>query len=218
MRLIEPLETLQIRLAHVYWLGGSPCAGKSSIADLLAERYGMRIYRCDDAFYRHRDLITPAEQPVFYRLMQLSSEDLWMRPVVQQTAEEIEIYREEFGLILADLLAMDGSHPILAEGAALLPELIGPLIANPRRAIWVVPAPDFQLYHYSRREWTHEILKDCSDPQQAFSNWMDRDIAFARFAAADAQSRGLHVLVVDGQQSIAHNADTVDQWLSVGAA
>ena len=26
---------------RIYWLGGSPCAGKSSVADLLAERYGL---------------------------------------------------------------------------------------------------------------------------------------------------------------------------------
>ena len=52
-------EQLQQALAHVYWLGGSPCAGKSSIADSLVERYGFRLYRCDEAYFVHEKVVTP---------------------------------------------------------------------------------------------------------------------------------------------------------------
>jgi cytidylate kinase len=42
-----------------YRIGGSPCSGKSTIADRLAATYGMQVYRCDDAFFRHQMSIDP---------------------------------------------------------------------------------------------------------------------------------------------------------------
>lgn len=206
-------EKLKEALKHIYWIGGSPCSGKSSIADVLVERYGMTLYRCDDAFWRHDKMTTPEHQPVFYRVMRLTPEALWMRPVKQQTAEEIEIYREEFAMILDDLLALPRDRPVLAEGAALMPELVAPLIDDPRRAIWVVPTAEFQWAYYRRREFWREVVKDCSDPEQAFRNWMERDAAFAHIVAQDAEARGLRVLVVDGQRSLSENTATVDSYL-----
>lgn len=65
------LEILRRQLARVYWLGGSPCAGKSLIADSLVQTYGFQVYRCDDAFFRHEKIVTLEHQPIFYRLVHL---------------------------------------------------------------------------------------------------------------------------------------------------
>src|SRR5581483_236713 len=208
-------EALRHELAHVYWLGGSPCSGKSSIADSLAEKYGLHIYRCDEAFYVHEKLITCKEQPTFYRLTHLSSEELWMRPVEQQTVEEISFYREEFPLIIKDLLALSKSMPILAEGAALLPELVCSLLLDRRRTLWVVHTPAFQLYHCERRAWAWDVVKECKNPAQAFSNWMQRDIGFARFVTQEAGERGMSVLQVDGKLSLAENMTYVEQYFQL---
>ena len=51
-----------------------------------------------------------------------------MRLVEQQVAEEITLYREEFPLLFDKLLAFAKSPPILAEGAALLPACVVPLL------------------------------------------------------------------------------------------
>ncbi|HEV2661385.1 MAG TPA: hypothetical protein VGU68_12335 [Ktedonobacteraceae bacterium] len=207
----------QLQLAHVYWLGGSPCAGKSSIADNLAQAYGLRVYRCDDAFFMHEKIVTPELQPVFYSMVHMSSEELWIRrSIEQQFTEEVAFYYEEFALILADLLALPESPPILAEGAALLPACVSPLLLDPRRAMWVVPTKEFQLYHYSRRQWSREVVSECSDPDQAFRNWMERDIRFAMFVSQEAIVRRLPVLIVDGQRSLAENIETVERHFQLG--
>jgi 2-phosphoglycerate kinase len=212
------MDTLQQALANVYWIGGSPCSGKSSIANALAAAYGMQQYECDQAFYRHAKAIRPDQQPTFHAILQLSNDALWMRPVEQQTAAEIATYREEFPLILEDLLALPRSQPILAEGAALLPELVAPLLINIQQAIWIVPAPAFQLQYYSQREWAKDVVKDCSDPQQAYQNWMQRDIRFASFVRQAAEKRGLRTLAVDGQASIAENTDLVESHFQLVSA
>ncbi len=207
---------LQRELAHVYWIGGSPCAGKSSLADSLAEKYGLYLYRADKAFFRHEKIVTSKEQPIFHRVIHYSSEELWMRPVVRQVAEEIALYREEFPLILEELLALPRSTPVLAEGAALLPECVTPLLSVPQHAIWIIPTAEFQLYHYERRAWAHDVVSSCKDPTQAFQNWMQRDIQFARFVEEEALRRKMRVLVVDGASSIAENRAIVERHCQFG--
>jgi hypothetical protein len=208
--LMDDIQTLQKRLGHVFWLGGSPCSGKSSIAAALVEKYGLQYYTCDDAFFQHAKLVRPSEQPVFHRIIHLSPEALWMRPPSVLLKDEIACYHEEFPLILHDLLALPADRPILAEGAALLPERVAPLLLDQRHAMWVVPTRAFQWTYYSQREWAREVVKDCSDPAQAFANWMERDVRFARSVRRKAVIRGLTTLVVDGKKTLAENTAFVE--------
>ena len=60
----ETRETaLACSLAHVYWIGGSPCAGKSTVADMLGERYGVHVYHVDDHAEDHSARATATDQP-----------------------------------------------------------------------------------------------------------------------------------------------------------
>jgi 2-phosphoglycerate kinase len=188
------------------WMGGSPCSGKSSIATLLAERYDLALYPCDAHFDEHQRRATPQAQPRLHRLGGMTWDEIWMRPVDEQVADEFAIYREQFPMILDDLRALPTDRPVLVEGAALLPELVAAACPDPARAIWIVPTPEFQWAHYSRRGFIQGILAACSSPQQAFANWMERDIRFGEAVAQDARARGYRVISVDGHASIAQNA------------
>lgn len=208
---------LKRALAHVYWIGGSPCSGKSSIVEWLAAQHGLQTYRCDEAFWRHSQIVTPDKQPAFYRLTQLTWDEIWMRPVDVQLRDEIAVYREEFDLIIRDLSDMPHDRPIVAEGAALMPEWARPLLSRPIQAVWMIPTETFQRRFYPQRgAWVQDILKQCRHPQQAFQNWMDRDAAFARQVRADAELHGLRVLIVDGTRSVAENAQAVETWFFGG--
>ncbi|MCA9921061.1 MAG: hypothetical protein KC421_01750 [Anaerolineales bacterium] len=199
---------------HIYWLGGSPCSGKSSIAQILAERYDLLVYSCDGRFNHHRSLATPTDQPALHHLGQMSWNDIWMRPVAAQVHSVIEVYREEFPMILADLRTLPSDRPILVEGAALLPELVAQQLqggqtttsATPSAGVYLIPTPAFQHKLYAQRDWIHGILAQCADPQQAFANWMARDVGFGQWVAETAVSRDFPVIHVDGNQTIAQNA------------
>lgn len=194
----------------IYWIGGSPCSGKSTIADSLAERHGMLLYRCDDAYYVHEKLISAEHQPVYHKLTRASCDEVWLRPVERQIAEELEIYREEFPFILKDLEARSSDRPILLEGAALLPELLVAHGVAPDHCIWIVPTEEFQRHYYAQREWRHGVLTDCSDPNQAWENWMTRDAGFASVVARQATALDLKLIVVDGSRSIVENEAIVE--------
>ena len=191
---------------RVFWLGGSPCSGKSSITELLVEQFDLQVYKCDDYFDTHLQRATPDDHAHFYRIGQMSWDDIWMRPVAEQVASEIALYREQFSMILADLRTMPDDKPILVEGAALLPDLVAPLLIKPLQAIFIVPTEQFQKTTYAQRNWIQGILAQCRDPEQAFANWMDRDVEFGRWVGATAVAHNLHVLTVDGRQPITENA------------
>jgi hypothetical protein len=208
--------TTRQRLSHVYWIGGSPCSGKSSIVAQLGERYAFTSYNCDDAFARHAQEISAEQQPTFYKVTHMTWEELWMRPVEVLLEDVLQVYGEEWPMIVDDLLSLPADRPMIAEGAALMPELVAPAMARPEQAIWVIPSEGFQRAHYpARGKWVRDIVRQCSNPAQALRNWMDRDVAFARLIARQAERLGLALLTVDGSHTIEQNALLIEQHFCI---
>jgi hypothetical protein len=203
-------DELRKRLSHLYWIGGSPCSGKSSIVERLSERHAFRSYRADDAFPAHATQAGADAQPHLYRVARMSWDEIWGRPVEVLLQDEIAVYREEWAMIVDDLLALPDDKPIIAEGAALLPERVQDVLAERRHAIWIVPTEAFQRETYARRgEWVGEILAQCTRPEQAFENWMARDAAYAQWTQREAGRLGLDVHIIDGRRSIDETAALV---------
>lgn len=185
-------------LNHIYFIGGSPCAGKTTIAQDLAARHGFTSYSCDNAWERHAALADPVHTPILHHLTHLDCDGLWLRPIPEQVEQELAVYREEFALILHDLHQLPNDKPILAEGCALLPDLLVEHGIPAHRSIWIVPTPEFQLHHYAQRDWISNVVATCTSPDQAWQNWMARDIAFAREVTRQAHQHHRRVITVDG--------------------
>lgn len=199
----------------VYWIGGSPCSGKSSIAEALASDFGMRVYHCDEHFDAHVAAADPMLQPRLHNLRTISWEALFMRPVPEQVAGEIAIYHEQIALILDELRRLSSEKGLIVEGAALLPRLVTPLLPDPSHAIFVVPSGPFQRATYARRPWRHDLLAQCSDPERAWENWMARDEQFGQYVAAEARAASLCVLHVDGSQTVESNTRAVATYFGL---
>ena len=178
-----------------YWIGGSPCAGKSSIAALLAVRHGLPLFECDARLTR------PDPGDTWERLS---------RPPGWQAGQEVASYHARFPLLLGAV--PDGA---LAEGADLLPELLAGAGVPPSRAVWVVPTPDFQRSHYAARPWVRPYLAGCPDPEPAFANWMERDVLFARHVRERAAAIGGAVIEVDGSRTVEQTARLVERHLGL---
>lgn len=205
-------------LSHILWLGGSPCAGKSSISRLLAEAYGLVVYSVDDAFPAHVARLDPAHQPALTAWLRASWDERWMQPVDDLVAEATACYTEHWSLILGDVAAMSGAGPVLVEGTALLPGEVARLGVAPRRAVWMTPSAEFQYRYYAQREWMRDIVAQCSQPETAFANWMARDAQFARWVEEQARCLGYEVIVVDGVTPIEGMAQRVAQHFRLGDA
>src|SRR6267143_1727498 len=133
---------LRARLRHVLWIGGGTGAGKSSVAIALAERHGLERYNYDWHDARDHTERTRADRhPHRAAFLAMSLDERWVfrSPEAMATAEVAEM-AERFELVIEDLLALPTDRRVIADGFGLLPELVHPVIASPRQAIWLLPA------------------------------------------------------------------------------
>jgi hypothetical protein len=197
-------------LDAILWLGGAPCAGKSSVAELLVSRFDIDVYHVDEAFNAHVCRLGVRAHPALLRWMRSSWDERWIRPPEVLLSDVIECYREHLSFVLEDLRALvSNSRHVLVEGTALLPDEIAPLLGSRERGIWLIPTQPFQEHNYERRVWVGSILQQCADPKLAFRNWMRRDVAFARWVARQVHDQGLTSIEIDGSSGVEQIADRV---------
>jgi len=190
-------------------LGGSPCAGKSSIASSLTRSHGLELYACDAFENAHVGRSSLESQPTLFSARTLNLEQHFMRDAQELLEFELRFYREEWTLILEDL--KDKTGPVLLEGAACLPELV-PLEWP---AVWLVPSPEFQRHHYAQRPWIHDVLSGAPDPVRAFDNWMARDELLAQQVLEQCRYLNRPARLVDGSQTIEQNLEWVRETLGL---
>ena len=184
----------------IFYIGGSPCSGKSTVAKALAARYSLAHFKVDD----HLDTFTARGAavglPVCRRILGMSSDETWMRPPHLQCREELDYYAEIAPLVTEELRQLPNQR-ILAEGAAFLPLLMQAQGIPSTRYIAIIPSRDFQISRYQQRSWVPHVLRDCTDPEAAFANWMERDALFAESIRQQRMQAGYSCLLTDGSIS-----------------
>lgn len=194
---------------HLYWIGGSPCGGKSTIAKMLAKHCGLALYSIDDELPHLLQTITKEIAPALWEWEQQTWEERWMQSVDKLLEFVIQAYDESFHLCMEEIQSLPDSPPILVEGNPLRPEIIVPYLPDKHHAIWLIAKEDDLRHYYSQREWAHHVLKETSDPVLAFSNWMKRDIKFASNIRKACATHELPYLMSDRQLSLEMKAQKV---------
>jgi len=192
-------------MKEIYYIGGSPCSGKSTIAEMLAAEYGFAYYKLDDHLFPYMEQAAADGKPLSTSQLAMDFEQMWMRIPELQAQEEFGIYEEILPYALRGIGELESGKPIVAEGAGFIPTLLARDNISHNRYICIVPTEDFQCENYSKREWIGEFLSGCKDPDAAFNNWMSRDAVFAKEVLRQAQEYGYRSIVVDGSQSIEEN-------------
>lgn len=167
-------------MINTYYIGGSPCAGKSTIAEILSQKYHLYYFKVDDSLDDYTKLGAIKGYPICKKTIEMSAEQIWMREPVLQCREEFEFYEEIFRYVLADLKQINCKNGVITEGAAYVPKLVKQLGLPHNKYISITPTEEFQIFHFKRREFVPYVLEGCSDMERAFCNWMDRDILFAQ--------------------------------------
>lgn len=188
-------------MIKTYYIGGSPCSGKSTIAEILSEKYNLYYFKVDDFLEKYIKMGAQKGYEICKKQDSLSPEQIWMRDPVIQCQEELLIYKEIFGFILKDLKEID-CKGIITEGAAYLPELMKQLNVPYDKYLSIVPTKDFQVTHYRKREWVPYVLEGCSDKEKAFCNWMDRDHLFAKEVQRQCEEAKYTSIINDGSIEI----------------
>lgn len=211
---MEASDELQQQLRHVFWIGGSTCAGKSTTAATLGERYGLRVYHFDrrEPFHIYRSI--PEEQPNLIRFMGRTMDEKWVsRSAQEMTQEVLACWTERFPMVVDDLLHLSGDGPIIAEGAGFFPALVAPLLAALRPAAWLAATPAFIAQVRGGRGKSVADADHISDRERAFRNLIERDRLIAAEVRQQAEARGLDVIEVDSE-SVAQLPDRLNDMLT----
>lgn len=200
---------------HLYWIGGSPCAGKTTIAGILGQELNLQVYHLDRHVEDYFKRATPEQHPHITRYNQIGLKRFLQIPAEEQLQEVIRLSAEQFEFVLQDVrrLQRTSKRPILIEGANIRPQDVAAVVEDVRRVHWLVPTEDFLLDVYPRRgQWVGDVLRQYfaeDERVDIFENWMLRDTLHAQWTAREAAAYGFPVLWVDGSTTLLENADLV---------
>lgn len=204
------------RLQHIRWIGGGSGAGKSTIARLLAEKYGLQLYHCDDMQAAHTARSNPTDHPILHAFRAMTMDERWARRTPEEMFRTFHgFHGEGFGLILEDLLNLPTNAFVLVEGYKLLPRLVAPLLSRKDQAVWLIPTPTFRRLALERRGSLWNIAGQTSDREKALSNLLARDALFTEEVARQAAAWQLTTIHVDESISVDELARRVAQCLGI---
>lgn len=203
----DPFTTLQRAL----WIGGGQWAGKSTVAGILAERYGLTHYHYDYHDARGHD-----DRRIAQRVRRGESragpdwEAAWIHATPEEMANQaIADFPDRFQWVQDDLRALVSPRPILAEGWGLRPELVAPVAGSIGRMVVMVATEEFRRRQVARLPRAGAIAHQVSDPQLAQRNRVERDRLIAADAVRNAHRLGVRVIEVDGSRDAEAMADLV---------
>src|SRR5438876_2071792 len=204
------------RLRDIRWIGGGSGAGKSTIAGLLAEEYGLHLYHCDDAQSAHTARSDAADHPMLHAFLSMTMDERWAKRTPEEMFHTFHgFHGEGFRLVLEDLLDLPTDVPVLVEGYKLLPRLVSPLLSRPDQAVWLIPTPEWRRIALSRRGSLWSIAGRTSDPQTALANLLVRDALYTEEVARQAAALQLTIIEVNGSASVDRLATHVAQCLGI---
>lgn len=151
----------------VFFLGGAPGSGKTSISRALAYRHDLQLYNLDHRTWEHEVKLPPRPPRD------------WSLPAAELADGFIAYSHERWSLVLADLAALPPSPGAIAEGPHLLPELV----PEGAHALFLVP--------------TDERVRTTREERGSRPNIADRDVLLAQQFRVGAEERGFPVLPVD---------------------
>jgi hypothetical protein len=216
MRPSRELDLSKLRLRHMRWIGGGSGAGKSTVARRLSERYGLRLYHCDDMQSAHTARSNPTDHPMLHAFIAMTMDERWAKRTPEEMFRTFHgFWGEGFGLILEDLLDLPTDVPVLVEGYKLLPRLVAPLLSRPAQAVWLIPTPSFRRTAFCQRGSLWSIAGRTSNPQTALANLLARDALYTEEVERQAATLQLTRIQVNGSASVDELTKHVAQCLGM---
>jgi hypothetical protein len=202
---------------RTYWLSGSPCGGKTTVSDALAARFDWNVYHLDEHWESHKARAHPEQHPIFFEISRLTGESLWLRPLEEQIEREPKFVEDMYPLIIEDIEAFvtKDARPLLVD-ASVVPRNIATLIPSKKHIFYLIPTEAFQREMYAKRASIAPTLAKTSNPKLAWSNWMARDVAYARWLESQVREQGFSMILVDGSLSLEETAEIVGEHFLKG--
>lgn len=194
--------------SHALWIGGPQAGGKSSIAEALADRFGLQLYHVDARTWVHEPRMPPTE------FASLTMDERWVHAGVERMLGWFVSHSaHRFRLVLEDLRELPDEPACIVEGPQLFPRLVSAVLGAPDQALFLLPV----RAEMEARLRARGPLRGTSDGARARENAIARDLRIADLFEREARELRLVALSVDRpldemiERSAAHFAPAVER-------
>ena len=200
---------MQKQLSHILWIGGSTDAGKTTIAQTIAQRHNLQLYHYDQHSNAHME--QKAKKHTIYRtFLKATIDERWIHPEPEDLLQFlIQSFQDSFPLVVKDLQQQPTKPLIIAEGFAFLPDLIAPTLSHTHQAVWLIPTETFKWESMKRRQ-KPSFRHQTSNPQRATQNLFKRDMLLANLIKIQTRQHNLTLYETDGSRTLEEMTNLVE--------
>lgn len=193
---------MSTKFSNIYWLGGGSGAGKSTIAQRLAEANGYELYSTDNVMGDHSSRCIASDCPYLESFKPMSMDERWVNRTPKAMLDTFHWFNGEgFNLIIEDLRKYPADSKVIVEGFRLLPKLVKPYLSTLTHGLWLIPTPEFRLNAFENRGTLWDIPNKTTQPDKALKNLLSRDAMFTDRLSIEAKSEECPLMVMDGKKT-----------------
>ena len=160
-------NVIQEYLRNVYFISGTPCAGKTTITKALGRKYGIPVYVIDDQFTIHRLMSDRTNQPNMNRNFR-DADEFFGRSVEEYKSWLLGNTREQLDYVLLDLIKLSQDQVVLCDIHLIAEEAAR--ITDPSRIAFLIKEPKDLVEAYISRpdhQGFRDFIHSASDYEKA---------------------------------------------------
>ena len=200
---------------NVFFILGCPCAGKTTVAKLLAERNNMYYFSGDDRrfeYYKHADKAT-------HQYMTMDASSFWDWSLSEMVAWEKGVVSEQTPMIIEDLNRLSQEHDlVLFEGMIDITHLLS--VADRDRIVYLTVDRDMCEKDFFGRGDHNGMLTAIMNTEGISDEEKKRRVEIRRSAAItafyeDARSLCLQTFSRKDISSPVEMANVIEQYFNI---
>jgi hypothetical protein len=203
---------LKAQLHSVFWIGGAGYGGKTTITDLLADKYGFVPYHAEDHFQEHNKAASPENHPSLLAPFH-GWEWFFNRPIDEYIKAINDSGREQFEMVLLDLVKMSADSKVVADAFFLDPWL-AERITEYKRSIFLYA--DEQtirsgFFTCAEKQDLLRVINSLADPVKTREYVLDVTCILSARKRAEAEEAGMKVLVRNTETDLQETLAVVEK-------
>lgn len=215
---------MPLYMNNVYWLCGSSRAGKSTISNIIENKFNFFVYHTDEkVFGEHwNNRANEDDQPAIYKVKSFNNnwEKYYDRDIELVVEESIETVKEGWPFIYNDIVELVKNKPdqkILVEGGSIFPNMLHG-VAPVENVVYMIPTKDFQermfrktmrLEEGRKPQTEGEFFNFYKDPEFSVSQRVEHHYRMGEYSRDLAEKAGYLVLETEKEDDLALNIEKV---------
>lgn len=111
-------------MTNIFYIGGSQCCGKSTVAEEISKKYNLYYFKVDNFLEKYIQMGATAGKPICVKQVNMTPEEIWMRNPEEQNIEELQFYDEIFEFIVEDIKRISNQYGIIVCNLILKVKLV----------------------------------------------------------------------------------------------